>query len=66
MEGRSAGNQVENMGNRGGNVANHCGDVGNFWRKVCFQKFKVLALKIIRSIFPKECLFDKIYHKFLF
>ena len=27
-EGRNAGNQVENMGDRGGNAANHCGDVG--------------------------------------
>ena len=33
MEGRSAGNQVENMGNRGGNAANHCGDVGNAGKK---------------------------------
>ena len=27
--GRSAGNQVENMENRGGNAANNCKDVGN-------------------------------------
>ena len=33
MGGRSAGNQVENMGNRGGNAANHCGDVGNAGKK---------------------------------
>ena len=66
MGGRSAGNQVENMGNKGGNAANHCGDVGIFWRKIGFRKIKVLTLKIIRSIFPKEYLFGKIYHKFLF
>ena len=56
--GRSAGNQVENMGNKGGNAVNHCGDVGNFWRKICFRKTKVLTVKIIRSIFPKEYLLN--------
>ena len=30
---RSAGNQVENMGNRGGDAANHCEDVGNAGKK---------------------------------
>ena len=29
MGARSAGNQVENMGNRDGNAANHWRDVGN-------------------------------------
>ena len=33
MGGKSAGKQVENMGNRGGNAANHCGDVGNAGKK---------------------------------
>ena len=66
MGGRSAGNQTENMGNKRGNAVNHCGNVGNFWRKIWFPEIKVLTLKIIRSIFPKEYLFGKIYHKFLF
>ena len=33
MWGRSAGNQVENIGNRDGNAANHCGDVGSAGKK---------------------------------
>ena len=31
--------------------------VSHFRRKICFRKFKVLMLKIVRSIFPKEYLF---------
>ena len=38
--------------------------VSHLWRKICFQKVKVLTLKIMRSIFPKEYLFCKIYHSF--
>ena len=31
--------------------------VSHFWRKICFRKFKVLTLKIVNSILPKEYIF---------
>ena len=34
--------------------------VSHIWWKICFRKFKVLMLKIVRSIFPKQYLFLQI------